>query len=124
MKTSLGFLALILGLGLLTVGCESDSGGSSVQVSAEEFSTTTPPGLAADKFTIAGRGTTYIFSCTAISGAVSYTFTSSTLGWSETVTSPEASVLNNTSHAAVSFTVYATNGDGVNTRTATTSISF
>lgn len=127
-------LAMLVAGTLAFVGCEGDSGDDddeatpAVADEADEeaepapdpdaaFANITPAGLSMDQFVIVGRGTAYTFTCNAIDGAVSYTFTSS-LGTSETVGEPTAGVLDNTGAVDVTFEVYATNGDGINTRTA------
>ena len=70
-----------------------------------------------DKFTIAGRGTVYTVRCTAIAGAVSYTFTTS-FGASETVAVNTVGFQKTGADEAFTLSVYATNAKGINTRTA------
>lgn len=81
----------------------------------EAFASITPSGLQGDRFTIVGRGTVYTFSCNAVPGAVRYTFTS--IVGSATVEEPTWGT-QGLIDGVVDFTVYATNAEGVNTRTA------
>ena len=98
---------------------ESDAGPSA----NEQFAAITPSGLTlTDKFTIAGRGTVYNVRCDAIDDAVSYTFTTS-FGGSETVANNNVSLQKTGADEAFTLSVYATNGDGINTRTASASLN-
>ena len=84
----------------------------------EQFAAITPSGLVLeDKFTIAGRGTVYTVRCTAIAGAVNYTFTTS-FGASETVAANTVGFQKTGADEAFTLSVYATNAKGINTRTA------
>lgn len=144
MKTAL-FSAFILTSALFFFGCgggDDDSGTTTTNVvvvtnaaapvvtnapaapdANAAFANITPGGLSADKFTIAGRGTVYTFQCAVVPGAVSYTFTTS-LGYSETVPTPEYGVnIASPPAGEVTYNVYATNANGVNTKTATGTIN-
>lgn len=138
MKKQSWMILPLLTAALFLTGCGSDSDSDSnddappaapaaesdaAPSANERFAAITPSGLVlSDKFTIAGRGTVYEVRCTAIAGAVSYTFTTS-FGGSETVAANNVAF--NKAGADESFTlsVYATNGDGINTRTATASLN-
>jgi hypothetical protein len=88
-----------------------------------EFAAITPAGLQlADKFTIVGRGTVYSLRCNAIAGAANYTFTTS-FGASQTVAVPTVSLLYAGADDEFTFSVYATNTNGFNTRTASASVN-
>ena len=75
-----------------------------------------------DRFTIAGRGTTYVLECSPIAGAVSYTFTTS-FGATEVSDSNSISILRAGADAPFTFSVYATNAEGINTRTASRAVN-
>ncbi|MDY0145506.1 MAG: hypothetical protein RBS84_05880 [Kiritimatiellia bacterium] len=121
----------LLTASLFLTGCGSDSDNNDeappaapvVQSDAppsanEQFAAITPSGLVLeDKFTIAGRGTVYTVRCTAIAGAVSYTFTTS-FGASETVAVNTVGFQKTGADEAFTLSVYATNAKGINTRTA------
>jgi hypothetical protein len=84
-----------------------------------QFAALTPAGLTlADKFTIVGRGVVYTLRCTAIPLAASYTFTTS-FGATETVAVPTVAIEYAGADDEFNFSVYATNTNGFNTRTAT-----
>lgn len=134
MRYSYLFLAAILATGLALVGCEGSGSddGDTIEVTVTnppaasdpdaDFARITPSGLSGDKFSIAGRGTVFTFRCSPIAGAVSYTFTSD-LGSSDTVAAPEVGVnVAGPVPAQATFTVYATNADGINTRSASKTI--
>ena len=79
------------------------------------FAAVVPSGIAqADKFVISGRGTAFTVQCTAISGAVSYTFSSS-FGATATSPTPSVGLSGTTADGSSSYTlsVYATNADGI-----------
>jgi hypothetical protein len=87
------------------------------------FAAITPSGLAlTDKYTISGRGTVYSLKCSAIDRAASYTFTTS-FGASETVAVPTISFQHSGPDVAFTFSVYASNADGFNTRTASANVN-
>lgn len=88
----------------------------------EQFADITPSGLAGDKFTIVGRGTVYALSCNPIAGAVSYTFSTSLDGSFTVVPTPSCG-LQGPDQDGVTFSVYATNADYINTRTANGSVN-
>ena len=75
-----------------------------------------------DKFTIVGHGTVYTLRCDAIAGAASYTFTTS-FGASQTVAAPTVSVQKAGVDEEFTLSVYATNGNGINTRTASATVN-
>lgn len=136
MRNWFGLIVILLaGSMLLTTGCDSDDDNDSSTPAAAEasdsgdsddavdpFSQVTPSGLSADVFTIAGRGTVLTLRVNDIDGATSYTFTTS-MGQSETTGSSEIGInLDAAPPGGATFSVYATNDDGTNTRTATGSI--
>lgn len=89
------------------------------------FAAITPSGIKqTDKFVISGRGTALAVACDAIDGATSYTFTAS-FGASETSPTPSTSFLATAAQAGASYTlsVYATNGDGINTKTGSATVN-
>ena len=138
--------AMLLSGMLLGVGCSSDDDDSSADDAAAPaaapdatsdddsdaapdanatFAAVTPSGIKqTDKFVIAGRGTALAVVCDAISGAASYTFTSS-FGASETSPTPATAFLATAAQAGASYTlsVYATNGDGINTKTGSATVN-
>ena len=134
MKNLLLLMAILMSGTLFLAGCEGesdDSPANPVVVATNTpaapdanalFSAITPAGLALqDKFTIAGRGTVYILQCTAIAGATSYTFTTS-FGASSTVAVPTVSVQKSGADVKFTFSVYASNAEGFNTRTASATV--
>ena len=139
MKKSFLFAAILLSGMLFFVGCGGGSDDSSTTVADPAaapaadpadavnaaFAAVTPSGIAqTDKFTIAGRGTVLTVECGAISGAVSYTFTTS-FGASVVSASRSTAIQATTAQGSASYTlsVYATNADGVNTKTGSASVN-
>lgn len=89
------------------------------------FAATTPSGLQqSDKFTIAGRGTALAVACHVISGAKSYTFTTS-FGASEISALPRTAFMVTVAQAGAPYTlsVYATNENGINTKTGSATVN-
>ena len=138
MKTSSWMILPLLTTALFLTGCGSDSDHDDdappaapvpeVEADAppsanEQFAAITPSGLVLEnKFSIAGRGIVYDVRCTAIANAVSYTFTTS-FGGSETVAANNVAFNKKGADEAFTLSVYATNGDGINTRTASASLN-
>jgi hypothetical protein len=128
------FVFMLVGSVAFWAGCDDDdddddagpvmeapadsSGDSGAEAEASGFTAITPSGLSSDVFSIAGRGTVLSLSCSAIDGAVSYQFTTS-MGQSVSSATPDVGIdLAAAPPAGATFSVYATNGDGENTRTA------
>jgi len=133
--TKLSLLIAILLSGMLCLtgcgGSDSDDPGAvlgdpPVDATAAAdlaFADTTPSGLAmTDKFSIVGRGNTYTVKCNAISGATSYTFTTS-FGATEVSGSPTTSFLSTGPDNVFTLSVYATNGNGIQTKTASAEVN-
>ena len=101
-----------------TAASESTTG-SSDAAAEHPFTQVTPSHLKADLF---GRGTYLRLTCHAILGATSYAFTTS-LGHSAASATPDTlfKVVGDVPDDAF-FQVYATNADGLNTRTARANI--
>ncbi len=138
MKKWMWMMAVMLAGSLALTGCGSDSDDDDDAADAaeppaaapaaepdddapsanEQFAGVTPSGLAlTDKFSIAGRGIVYQVRCNAIDGAASYTFTTS-FGGSETVAANNVAFNKAGADEPFTLSVYATNADGINTRTA------
>jgi len=140
MKKWMWMMAILLAGSLALTGCGSDSDDDDDAADAaeppaaapaaeqpadddapsanEQFAGVTPSGLAlTDKFSIAGRGIVYEVRCDAIDGAASYTFTTS-FGGSETVAANNVAFNKAGADEPFTLSVYATNADGINTRTA------
>jgi hypothetical protein len=89
------------------------------------FAAVTPSGIAqTDKFVISGRGSVFTVECSAISGAVSYTFTTS-FGATGTAATPSVGLSGTAADGASPYTlsVYATNADGINTKTGSATVN-
>jgi len=87
------------------------------------FAATSPTSLKmSNKFTIAGRGIVYEVVCDAISGATTYTFTIS-YGDTQTAVSPTTAFLNTGPDNVFTVTVYATNANGIQSKSASTEIN-
>ncbi len=89
------------------------------------FADTTPSGIKqTDKFIIAGRGTSFVVACNAISGATSYTFTTS-FGATGTSPTPSVGLQGTVADGGSDYTlsVYATNGNGIQTKTGSASVN-
>jgi hypothetical protein len=126
------WMGLLVAGGMLLSGCGGDDDSDAAAQPAAQvqdpdaaFANITPSGLGVDKFTIAGHGTTFACSCSEVSGAVSYTFASSTAGGGDTVSEPAFGFLmSGAIPSSFTFTVYATDGNGINTRVASKTANF
>ncbi|MBU4460687.1 MAG: hypothetical protein KJ579_08975 [Verrucomicrobia bacterium] len=121
-----GAIAALLACGGCGGGDDGDAAAPDPAASGAEasaFAEVTPSGLAADVFTIMGRGTVLVLNCDGVAGAVSYTFVTS-MGNAQTVADPEVTFdVGAAPPAGSTFSVFATNGDEVNTRIANATIN-
>jgi hypothetical protein len=120
-----GAIAALLACGGCGGGDDGDAAPDPAAPAAEAdaFAEITPSGLAADVFSIMGRGTVLVLDCEGIAGAVSYTFVTS-LGNAQTVAEPEAVFdVAAAPPAGSTFSVFATNAGGVSTRIANAAIN-
>ena len=143
MKTWMWMMAVMLAGSLALTGCGSDSDDDDDAADAaeppaaapaaeaeddaptanEQFAGVTPSGLTlTDKFSIAGRGMVYQVRCDAVAGAASYTFTTS-FGGSETVAANNVALNKTGADESFTLSVYATNAEGINTRTASAAVN-
>lgn len=143
MKTWMWMMAVMLAGSLAITGCSSDSDDDNDAADAaappaaapsaepdddapsanEQFAGVTPSGLAlTEKFSIVGRGMVYQVRCDAVAGAASYTFTTS-FGGSETVAANNVAFNKTGADEPFTLSVYATNAEGINTRTTSASVN-
>ncbi|NLG34502.1 MAG: hypothetical protein GX548_04025 [Lentisphaerae bacterium] len=143
MKKWMWMMAVMLAGSLALTGCSSDSDDDDDAADAaeppaaapaaeaeddapsanEQFAGITPSGLAlTEKFSIVGRGMVYQVRCDAVAGAASYTFTTS-FGGSETVAANNVALNKTGADESFTLSVYATNAEGINTRTASAAVN-
>ncbi len=140
MKTCRWMMVALMGCACILTGCKDSkkddspppppangpggNGDTQPDPSAnEQFASVIPSGLRLrERFTIVGRGTTYVLECSPIAGAVSYTFTTS-FGATEAADSNSIGILRAGADEPFTFSVYATNAEGINTRTASRAVN-
>lgn len=133
MKKLFCLLAILMSGVLFLTGCDSgddDDDGTVVVTNAPagpdanaQFAAITPSGLElASKFTVVGHGIIYTIRCNAITGAASYTFTTS-FGDSAKVGEPTLAFEHAGADEQFDFSVYATNTNNFNTQTASATVN-
>lgn len=137
MKAWFWMLAMLASGVLFWTGCDSDddddesdapptvvvTNAPAAPDANADFAALAPENLRlTDKFTVQGRGTVYTLECDAVAGAVSYTFTTS-FGDTVTVAVPLLAIEHAGADEEFTVSVYATNDDGFNTRTASATVN-